>query len=545
MKRIGSLVLIAMMCVTLAFSGGKKETPAPESGQVLRIAHPELSQNWSPLQGGGHVARWQSLCWAAPMYFDASGKLTPYVLESAKPDASYTTWTLTIDKKAVFSDGSPITATDVVGTWNLSARPATKHARIDLFLGGVKGFNDVVLGKKKNMEGLKIKDERTIVVTMGDPDPIFNQKIATALIAPVKISQVEDPSGNERPDWWKPEKGVVVSGPFMPQSMDLDKGVVTLVPNPHFFGPKPKLEKIIITTVSDPITATLMLKRGEMDAHTELITPTIIQDLGADFVKGPQLAKGHHFWLNWNRPPMDDINVRKALIMCVNPQDLARAAFPDGPYTPATQILNKVKGVDPSYPNYPYDPEQAKVALAASKYKDAQHLPKIMFVGISTPTHEAAAQYIAEQWRKILGIQGTEMKPNIETYSGPDQENVQIFRDDVGTRVPDAVSYLMGAIHSKSGNTRNKMGGYKNPEIDRLLEEAATKPVDDPQRIELARKAQRIFREEWMYIPYYYDVMSKWAMPWVKNFEKNDDWQVIEPWNVTIDEELKKTTTKK
>ena len=26
-------------------------------------------------------------------------------------------------------------------------------------------------------------------------------------------------------------------------------------------------------------------------------------------------------------------------------------------------------------------------------------------------------------------------------------------------------------------------------------------------------------------------------MPWVQNFDKNDDWQVIEPWNVTIDEE--------
>jgi len=39
-----------------------------------------------------------------------------------------------------------------------------------------------------------------------------------------------------------------------------------------------------------------------------------------------------------------------------------------------------------------------------------------------------------------------------------------------------------------------------------------------------------------MFIPYYYDVMSKWSMPWVQGFDKNDDWQVIEPWNVTLDE---------
>ena len=156
--------------------------------------------------------------------------------------------------------------------------------------------------------------------------------------------------------------------------------------------------------------------------------------------------------------------------------------------------------------------------------------------GISTPTHEAAAQYIAEQWRTVLGITGIEMKPAIETYSGPDQASVQIFRDDVGTRVPDAVSYLMGAIHSGSGNARNKLGGYGNAEVDKLLEQASVKGVSDPSRNALAQQAQNIFRDEYLFIPYYYDVMSKWAMPWVNNFEKNDDWQVIEPWNVTIDE---------
>jgi peptide/nickel transport system substrate-binding protein len=161
-----------------------------------------------------------------------------------------------------------------------------------------------------------------------------------------------------------------------------------------------------------------------------------------------------------------------------------------------------------------------------------------MFVGISNPAHEAAAQYIAEQWRQNLGIEGTEMKPGIDSYSGPDQKNVQVFRDDVGTRVPDAVSYLMGSIHSSSGNAKRKMGGYKNPEIDALLETASKKGVNDPDRIKLAQQAQKMFMDEYMFIPYHYNTMSKWAMPWVKNFEKNDDWQVCEPWNVEIQKAL-------
>ena len=64
------------------------------------------------------------------------------------------------------------------------------------------------------------------------------------------------------------------------------------------------------------------------------------------------------------------------------------------------------------------------------------------------------------------------MKPEIDSYEGSDQTNVQIFRDDVGTRVPDIVSYLMGAIHSSSGNAQRKMGGYANATVDALLEEA-------------------------------------------------------------------------
>jgi len=539
MKRVVSTVLISLACTLVVFAGGGKETSSVESGQVLRIAHPTLTQNWSPLQGGGHQMRWYSLMWAAPMYFDKEGNLQPYVISRAEPSNDFITWHLSVNTKAVFSDGSPITAEDVKGTWDLCVVPSTKHQRADLFLGGIKGFKEVASGAQKSLSGIVVKDSRTLEVTLSEPDPIFDQKIATALIPPVKISQARDANGEEKKEWWHPKNKVVVSGPFMPESMDLDQGIVVLVPNPNFFGPKPRLSRIIITTVSDASTATLMLKTGKMDAHTELITPTLIEDLGPDFVSGPPLAKGHHFWIDYSKPPMDDINVRKALIMCINSEDLAKAAYPKGPYIPATQILNKVPGVDPNFQKYPYDPEGAKKAMAASKYKEGRLLPKIMFVGISTPTHEAAAQYIAEQWRKILGIEGVEMKADLDSYSGPDQKSVQIFRDDVGTRVPDAVSYLLGSIHSSSGNARGKMGGYKNPKVDALLDEAKTKGVKDPARIKLAQEAQRIFRDDYMYIPYYYDVMSKWAMPWVMNFDKNDDWQVIEPWNVYIDESKK------
>jgi len=537
-----ALITLFLSCFFMLAVNAQEED---EGEQILRIIHPRNSGNWSPFIGAGHEVRWISLQWASPMYFDKNGEIQPYVFSEWKGNEDNTVWTFTIAGDAVFSDGSPITAEDVVGTWNLCVRPSTQHLRADLSFLNVAGYDEVSTGEALDMSGLVAKDSRTVEVTLSRKDPIFYQRLATALVPPVKISQAADSNGEQILEWWAPENGVVVSGPFMPESMDLDTGVINLVKNPNFFGPEPKLDKIIITTVKDEQTATLLLQRGEMDAHTELMTTTMIQDLGKEFVEGAMLAKGHHFWFNCNRPPMDDINVRKALILAVDSKKMFEIAFPYGPHKPATQILNKVKGTDPEYEMYTYDPEAARAALAKSSYGSAENLPKLMFVGISTPSHELAAQYIAEQWRQILGIQGTEMKPQQDSYQGPDQMQIQIFRDDVGTRVPDIAAYLMGAIHSSSGNATGKMGGYKNAEIDALLEEASMKSVDNPERISLSKKAQEIFRDEWQFIPYYHETMSKWAMPWVLNFDKNDDWQVIEPWSVSIDEELKEELTSK
>lgn len=306
------------------------------------------------------------------------------------------------------------------------------------------------------------------------------------------------------------------------------------MPNENFFVAAPKLTAVRFQAVDDAVAATALLKSGQLNAHSELNAPGVIEELGADFMSGPQIPTGQHFWFHVNRAPTDDINVRKALIMAVDRSKMLTVAFPDGPHAAAEQILNAVSGVDPEFEAFPFDPEAAKAALAASSYGSAAALPKIQLVGISNPATEVTAQYIVEQWRQNLGIEAVDMKPQIDAYAGPDQETVQVFRDDVGTRVPDAINYLSGSILSSSGNATGKLGGYKNDEVDRLLTEGAQLAVDDPQRDANARAAQKLFREDWAFIPWYHVSMSKWAMPEVSGIAKNLDWQVAEPWNLSI-----------
>ncbi len=520
--------------VSFTLLGLNAKIVAAAGEQVLKVAHPAFSQDWSPLRGGGAPFRWNSVWWASPMYFDAEGKIHPYVFTSWESSDSKV-WTFKLDPEATFSDGSKITAADVKASWEVSAMANTKNQRADQVLSKVAGYADVTGGSAKELSGVATPDEGTVVVTLADVDPIFFMRLANHIIPIAKASQVRGEDGEEITDWYMPDNGAVYSGPFKLVEIDLDGGKLAFEPNENFFGPKPKLSRIEISSIEDNVTATSLLNSGEFNAHTELVTSTIVKDLGSEFSSGPTIPTSQHFWFNTARAPMDDPKVRQALIMAVDREGLIKASYPDGPHKKTDQILNSVPGAENSgFEPFPYDPEGAKKLLAESSYGGPERLPKLLFVGVSGPAIEAAAQYIAEQWRQNLGITAVDMKPQQDAYAGPDQNAVQIFRDDVGTRVPDAASYLAGSIASTSSNAQNKLGGYKNDKVDSLLAEAATKAADDPERVALAQEAQKAFREDWAFIPWYAQTMSRWATKEVKGIDKNLDWQVIAPWEISI-----------
>ncbi|MHA6689068.1 ABC transporter substrate-binding protein [Devosia sp. A449] len=499
--------------------------------QTFKIIHPSFDMNWSPYRGGGAALRWHSLWWASPMYFDAAGEVQPYVFASWEPNADWTVWTFKLDPNAVFSDGSKITPADVKGSWEMCSMPLSASQRVPLVLAGVVGYGDLSAGTGTELSGVTIVDDATIQVTLVAPDPVFYMRLANHLVPISKVSQSRAEDGNQNPEWYTPEGGVISSGPFKLVEMNLDDGFVAWEPNENFFGPKVKLTRIELRVIEDSVTATALLKQGEYHAHTALVTPTIVDDLGVEFSQGTEIPNGQHFYFNSKTAPFDDVNVRKALILAVDRAEMMRASFPKGPHKQAEQILVGVKGVDPDWVPYPFDPEAAKAALAASKYGSPDKLPRIIFAGIIAPAEQAAAQFAIEQWRQNLGITAIELKPTLDNFSPAD---VHIVRDDAGSRVPDATEFLHTAIHSSSSVAINKMNGYNNPEVDRLLNEAAPLPLDDPRRDELAQEAQRIFREDYQLLPWYIEAMSRWALPSVAGMEKNLDWQVFAPWNIEI-----------
>ena len=63
----------------------------------------------------------------------------------------------------------------------------------------------------------------------------------------------------------------------------------------------------------------------------------------------------------------------------------------------------------------------------------------------------------------------------------------------------------------------------------------AARPEPAADYVKRNQEAQKLFRDDYMFIPWYSQTMSRWANANVKGMEKNLDWQVVAPWDIVVE----------
>jgi ABC-type transport system substrate-binding protein len=151
--------------------------------QVLRIMSGSSGSadfEFNCLVAGSDLQSWIPFFYVPPLYFDVDLNLKPGTFESWESNEDKTVWQFHLNNQAVFSDGSPITAADVKGTWEIQINPVNDISRIRGYLGNVVGFAEARdTGDRADVSGIKVLDEHTVEVTLVNPDPVFHWRIAT------------------------------------------------------------------------------------------------------------------------------------------------------------------------------------------------------------------------------------------------------------------------------------------------------------------------------------------------------------------------------
>lgn len=228
------------------------------------------------------------------------------------------TWKVTFKLRpgVKFSTGRPVTAKAVAFSFDrviaLNKSPA-------FLFKEVAGLNEG--------DTIPVGDD-TVVVSL--PKTASPQAFLSVLT--FTVGGIVDPdeamahqSGSDRGEAWLRNHSAG-TGPYLLERWDPDSRAV-LVTNPNYWGPKPKLSRVVIQHVSESSTQKFMLESGDADIAVDL-TPEQARDLAGKpnvKVQGGKLLQLVYVGMNAKQPPLDNVKVREAIRWSIDYDGIIRS----------------------------------------------------------------------------------------------------------------------------------------------------------------------------------------------------------------------------
>lgn len=366
-------------------------------------------------------------------------------------------WRFELNPDATFHDGTPVTAQDVVAS----------QARL-VELGGP------LASQWAPVVSVEAEDDHTVVFTTETPVGTMLSNLALLFIAPADEL--------DTPDFFNEPIG---SGPFSIEQFRLNDRV-ELVVNDDYWGERPEIDRLIIRDMPETSSIVAAIETGEIDLTWGLPADQLA-GLSAQENLTVETLPSFVLYMNWfnsSREPFDDPQVRRALWHAVDVESLVANLMPEAATVATAPIPSTVFGHSEQVP-YAYDPDLARELLS-----DAGHPEGITAtLDISTgggPQIREIAQTMISDWR-AAGIEVTLQ----EKERGVWLDDLVALEWDMNLLVNSVLTgdadFTLGRLYPSAAERT----GYANPELDKILADAAAS-VDQDERLDFYDQANEI-----------------------------------------------------
>lgn len=393
--------------------------------------------------------------------FDEAGSIIPGLAESWDISDDSLTYTFHLRKNVTFHNGSPMTAEDVIYTYeNLSG------------LNGEKAISS----KFSSITNLEAPDDYTVVMTLSDVNAAFLQFNKIAVLPKGYEEQAAAPVG---------------TGPF--RFVEYVPGQkVVLEKNTEYYDEShmPMIDRAEIYIMTDESAVVTALQSGQLDIAGVSAENAEILSGEFDIYNSPQNMV-QIFALNNSVKPFDNVKVRQAISYVIDKQQVIDGVF--GGY--ATELYSNFSPVMGTYYNdqladtYTVDIEKAKELLTEAGYGDGFSMT--ITVPANYQKHIDTAQIIVEQLKQVnitAEIQLIEWAAWLEDV----YTNAQYQTTIVGLTGKLDPNDVLGRYTTTYAKNFFK---YANPAYDGLIEKAI-KETDETVRAEYYKECQKILTED-------------------------------------------------
>jgi oligopeptide transport system substrate-binding protein len=499
---LGILMFFLAACGSGSTGPSASGTPALASRQVLTLPNVGTQDIavLDPAQGpDSNSALVVGMVYSGLVRFDKNLNVVPdQATWTISPDRK--TYTFTLKPGITFSDGTPVTAQTYVYTLTRALLPAVKSPIASFFLANIVGASDLNNGKTTTLSGVKAINDTTLRITLTKPSEYFLQIMAGSIAFALNQNIIGQYGQS---DWINHAPGRVIgTGPFLIKEWDHNVKMI-LVPNPHYYGAKPKLSEVDMLFVNDPGTAFKSYQARQYDLMWNITASDLpIARTLPGYTKQSLLETDMLFFDN-RHPPFNQSAVRQAFAYAINRDALVKSIFDNSVVAAPTIIPPGMPGYQPNYPGLPYNAARAK-SLLQSVYPDVNKVPPITFTYPNSQVSPQLAQALQQMWQSALGIQ-IKLQPEELAAYNTDTANhrVQFGFTQWGADFPDPYDWL--ALNLTS-NAPNNNGEWHNAEFDATIAQA--EDTTGQARIALYNKAEQIAISDVGWLPIDHQAMS-------------------------------------
>src|SRR5262245_62076882 len=429
--------------------------------------------NYNQLDGTNADGAWIIMAvMPQTMEADAAGKLTfrpDYLTGEPKVETTpKQVITYELNPKAIWYDGTPITAADYIAQWKVLN--GTNNAFHISSSNGYNQIESVAQGTSKFEVVVTFKN------LYADWRPLFSP------LYPASTNS--DP--NTFNTGWK-DRFLTSGGPFKFQGYDATAKTITLVANEKWWGNKPKLDAIVYRSIDSDAEPTA-LANNEIDLMN--VGPRSDYYNKAKVVPGVDIrvAGGpnfRHLTINAQSPMLQDVKVRQALAMGIDRAAIAKAQLGPLPVIPMPLgnhlFMANQAGYQDNSGVVAYNPDKAKQMLDESgwkvqgdkRVKDGKTLTIRLVIpaGIATPRSEGALiQNMLGQINVQVNIDSVPTDDFFDKYITPGNFDFTLF-SWLGTPFPisSSQSIYVKPVGDKVQQNYARIGSDR---IDQLFREA-------------------------------------------------------------------------
>ncbi len=388
------------------------------------------------------------------VHFGESTNIIPGIAHSWKLDAKGTRYTFHLNTSAQFHDGTRVTASDVVLSFQRVLSPAVGSPQSWLF-NRIKGADAFMDKGAAIVSGLKNINDSTLVIELEEPFAPFIQYLAmpsASIVNAKKVSSLkENPAG---------------SGPWILLDWQRD-GQISFKRNEMYWGSRPKAKKLLFRILSESLARMAEFEAGNLDLVD-------IPDIELKRWKSKNTWEGRvvekdelNIWyigMNCSRPPFNDRRVRLAMNLAIDREKILSLLLSgsgtraEGPVPP--QLMES-----PQENPIPFNPEEAIQQLKSAGYNEGIQT-ELWVAGGSEMFHVLEA---FQSYWSAVGIFVEIIRSDWNVFkTAVRQGKPDLYYLDWFADYPDAENFLYPLFHSQESMT--KRNRYSNPMVDRMIE---------------------------------------------------------------------------